>query len=511
MRLRRWLSAVLLSICTAPAAHAAFQPDLSALDELPLHAAPAEVLAKSIARDRQHKGGGPQRFAAIAPLPLSLADGVWDEPAAGTSRWRLRVYSAGAKALMMEFGQLVLPATAQLRIYDVAGKTVQGPYRAENLPASGRLWTAMVPGEMAVIELLLPSAQRAGAALGLARVAHAWRDPRDVQDIGASSACEINVACPLGNAWRNQIRSVVKLQIPVGDSVGSCTGTLVNNFAEDAKPYVLTAHHCEIRAANAGDVVVYWNFQNSSCEGAADASDTQNISGTSVIALSQAHDMALLRVSSKPPAAYNAFYAGFDASNSAVSDGVGIHHPAGDVKKISEFTAEPEQGPANVDGGYEDVPAWIVTWSQGVTEPGSSGSALWNQDKLVVGVLSGGASDCADTTLTDSYARIDQQWLGGGTAGSQLKAWLDPANSGNRRLLGKNASALGATPTPAPTATPTAAPTATPVPTIAPTATPEPTETPDPDDEGGGGGASSPLALTLLGLVALLRRRRPIH
>lgn len=489
----------IIAICgllSSPAVHAGFQPELSDLDILPLHVTSPQVVAKAIGESRQRQDSGPALFAVTTPLPVSLAGGVWDQPAAGISRWRTRVYSPDARALMMEFGRFALPAGAELRIHDVSGKSVQGPYGAAHNSARGKLWTAMVRGDTAVIELQVPTERRSAVVLELARVAHAWRDPRAQSDIGSSTECEINVACPLGNAWGNQIRATVKLQVPVDDSVGVCTGTLVNNLAEDGKPYILTAHHCEIRDGNAAGVVVYWNFENSSCSGAADASDAQNITGTTVVAQSQDFDMALLQASSEPPAAFGTYYAGIDATGAAFASGVGIHHPAGDVKKISEFTTAPDEGPAGVDGGYENVPAYIVTWSQGVTEPGSSGSALWNAEGLIVGLLSGGASECADRSLTDSYARVGEQWLGGGTANSQLKAWLDPANSGALRIVGKDASALGTTPT----ATP------------APTATPVPTDEPeDPEDEGGGGGgAGSPLMLAVLAALAAWRRRRPL-
>ena len=44
--------------------------------------------------------------------------------------------------------------------------------------------------------------------------------------------------------------------------------------------------------------------------------------------------MALLQLNTTPPASYNVFYTGWDAAPAATS-ATGIHHPSGDIKKIS--------------------------------------------------------------------------------------------------------------------------------------------------------------------------------
>ena len=38
-----------------------------------------------------------------------------------------------------------------------------------------------------------------------------------------------------------------------------------NNTARDKRPYFVTAAHCGISTANAASLVVYWNYQNSTC------------------------------------------------------------------------------------------------------------------------------------------------------------------------------------------------------------------------------------------------------
>jgi lysyl endopeptidase len=73
---------------------------------------------------------------------------------------------------------------------------------------------------------------------------------------------------------------------------------------------------------------------------------------------------------------------------------------------------------------------WQVNWNQGVTEPGSSGSPLFDPNHRIVGQLEGGLSKCGDASLIDFYGRFDLSWTGGGTNATRLSNWLDPNNSG---------------------------------------------------------------------------------
>jgi hypothetical protein len=76
------------------------------------------------------------------------------------------------------------------------------------------------------------------------------------------------------------------------------------------------------------------------------------------------------------------------------------------------------------------IKVWVVTWSQGVTEGGSSGSPLFGGDHRIVGQLAGGPSGCGSSDQRDAYGRFDNSWTGGGTKSTRLSNWLDPANIG---------------------------------------------------------------------------------
>ena len=61
----------------------------------------------------------------------------------------------------------------------------------------------------------------------------------------------------------------------------------------------------------------------------------------------------------------------------------------------------------------------ISNWEDGTTEPGSSGSPLFNQDGRVIGQLYGGTANCSNN-IDDYYGRFDVSWASGGAANVRL-------------------------------------------------------------------------------------------
>ena len=141
-------------------------------------------------------------------------------------------------------------------------------------------------------------------------------------------------------------------------------------------------------------------------------------------------DFTLIELNTNIPTSYNAYFAGWDRSNSLASDGVGIHHPNGSANKISTFNSNLSSTSYNC-GAFNAH--WEVYWDatingHGVTEGGSSGSPIFNQDKRIVGQLSGGSSICSNPSVfSDEYGKFSTNWNSNGTtAESQLEPWLDP-------------------------------------------------------------------------------------
>lgn len=437
--MRRWNIGLGCALALWAGLAGAVPPSSRALDAIPLHVLSQTELERVRTALPPPTRRGPVRLAVNVPLTLDLSDGVWTQDG-DTAIWNARVYSAGATLLIAAFDRVELPEGAELRFSDTAGTTVQGPYTAQDRTADGRLWTAMVPGEEGLIELRVPAALRDAVELRLASLGHGQYELRNDGVTPKSGSCNVDVACPAGDAWRNQIRSAVHLQIPDGGMFVLCSGQLVNNTAQNDTPLVLTATHCGLSGSDAGNVTAYFNFQTSSCGGTPNGTLTQNQSGSTLLFAHVRSDHTLIRLNRAPNSAFNVHLSGFDASDSAVpSSGVAIHHPNGDEKRISTYS-----NPAARSNGVclgESVAGictgvfidtFRVNWNSGVTEPGSSGGGLWNQNQRLVGVLSGGNSSCSNPNGNDFFGRLDVAWAAG------IDTHLDPQGTGLRNVAGKN-------------------------------------------------------------------------
>jgi hypothetical protein len=79
-----------------------------------------------------------------------------------------------------------------------------------------------------------------------------------------------------------------------------------------------------------------------------------------------------------------------------------------------------------------------------VTEGGSSGSPLFNNDGRIIGTLTGGYSACDSSGVVgpnkpDYFGKFSYHWESNGTADTcQLKPWLDPDNTGITFMDGLN-------------------------------------------------------------------------
>lgn len=145
-------------------------------------------------------------------------------------------------------------------------------------------------------------------------------------------------------------------------------------------------------------------------------------------------ELLLLNNSTIPPY-YNVFFNGWGGYNYLVpTTGVGIHHPKGDIKKISHYSGI-SNGTYNGDWVGATNAHFVVDWDattngHGVTEQGSSGSPLIDAFGRVIGTLSGGGSSCSNLNGYDYYGRLGYHWQSNGTNNYQrLQPWLDPTNT----------------------------------------------------------------------------------
>ncbi|HEX4955105.1 MAG TPA: fibronectin type III domain-containing protein [Thermoanaerobaculia bacterium] len=436
-----------------PAVQAVDDPAFRAARTLNLPALDRPLLALEDA-EREARGE-PYRFAMPQAVFFSPhTDGDWESLPGGLLRWRLRVTAVEAESLNFGFTRFRLPAGARLTIYAADGSQALQPFTSEDNRPHGELWTPVLLATDAVVEVTLPEAERGALELVLGAINQGYRGFRSGGP-DKSGSCNVDVICPEGDAYRDIIRSVARITI---SGAFLCSGSLVNNTAQNLRPLFLTADHCDVSTANDQTVVTYWLFENTVCRppgsaasgGNGDGSTSRTVSGSTLIARYAPSDFSLIELSSTPPSAtHRPFWAGWDRTGGAPGSAIGIHHPQGDEKRIS-FENQATSVTSYLGSGSpgDGTHLRVADWDLGTTEGGSSGSPLFNSSKRVVGQLHGGFAACGNNSA-DWYGRLNTSWTGGGTSSSRLSDHLDPAGTGATSLGGTQSSGGGGGPTPA--------------------------------------------------------------
>jgi len=333
--------------------------------------------------------------------------------------------SEGAHSIGVTFQGFRIPTGGEL--YTIGANKTRGAFTSFNNPdsAEGFFTTFPVEGSYLILEYFQPADVKALPALDIAFVAHGYKPKPLCFD--CSGDCNINVACDQGE-WANEVRSVGMLLTNNGGRF--CSGSLVNNAASNGDQLFLTAQHCSARTT---DQVMFW-YQSPTCEPSGNGPTDYIIGGMLPLANNPSSDYLILRIREPIPADWNVFLSGISGENVAPEKLVGIHHPSGDVKKWS-FSEGPGE-PARWSGGEPGDWHWRVPyWDLGTTEPGSSGSPLYDQNHRVVGQLHGGPASCTFISY-DLFGAVWASWQHG------LGEFLDPQHSGNLLIDGADLNAL---------------------------------------------------------------------
>lgn len=409
---------------------------LRPLSEVQVLQAPGVNVAERRAEDieRQPRPRDiPLRFATPFPVTVTPADsGIWEELRDGeTSVWRLRIASEGARSLNLGFTRYAMPSGGRLFLYTPDYEQIIGPFTDADNESHGELWTPILVGSEVVIEVSVPAGrvEELGLEIGAINAGH-----RDFAPGEKQGACNIDVICKEGNEFRDVIRSVGMISVAGTDL---CSGSMVNNTSGDGKPYVLTAQHCGINVANAARVVVYWNYESATCGALSGGSLRDFQSGAYFRAGWERTDFTLLELDDPVNPAHDVYWAGWNRSAGEATSVVGVHHPGTDEKAIS-LSYQPTTTTSwlgdSVPGDGSHIR--VLDWDVGTTEGGSSGSPLFDQDKRVIGQLTGGHAACGNDLL-DWYGRLSASWTGGGTPTTRLRDWLDPLSTGRVTIDGQ--------------------------------------------------------------------------
>jgi hypothetical protein len=370
--------------------------------------------------------------------------GAWTTLENGDRIWRMSYTSEGAYTLNFMFDVFKIPEGATLYVYNNEKTDLLRPFTHHNNNPEEILGTWLVEGNQAWIEYYQPANVTGIAKITVGSVVHGYRTAESYQKaLNDSGACNQDVDCDITppsdpfnlDTAKENVKKAAAMLVQGG---GFCSGTLVNNTNNDGTPYFMTANHC-------GSSVGFWAFRfnwrspNPSCSTftlSTNGSFDQTVSGAVSRASSSQSDMRLVEITDASFFNNNpdVVWSGWNRSTTAVpAVNFGIHHPSGDIQKVCREDDGAYRAVVPFNGNPNTQMWYIDEWELGVTEPGSSGSGLFNETGHLIGVLSGGAAACIGTSNNgafDYYGRFDVAWDFGSSQSSRLREWLDPSNSG---------------------------------------------------------------------------------
>ena len=371
------------------------------------------------------------RFGKILPVSLGIDNSGIYQTFNRLKVWRIGLWSPDARGLGLIFDRFDLYDGEKVFIYSPGKKQVLGAFTSGNMNKNKTLAVMPLANDSIIIEFQFKTnrkdALHIGSVINDYLGIYSAIGAKD-EWYNASGPCNVDINCPVGQDWQSEKNAVCRELIYKSDQGYSelCTGVLLTNTSETDAPYLLTTNHCIENNTHAENTLFVFQYESPYCEGP-DGFVIKSISGSGLKATSENLDFTLVELNTIPPITYNPIYAGWSNKFFPPENSVTIHHPNGDVKKISV-----DNDPAVVTGysDFDDNAFWnILQWDVGTTEGGSSGAPLFDQDHRVIGILSGGDASCGNS-VNDYFLRFANAWDDYSSSGEQLKFWLDPENSG---------------------------------------------------------------------------------
>jgi hypothetical protein len=381
---------------------------------------PAPDLAALRAQDEVDQADGlPYRFGASFDVDYTLVNaGTWDDLPDGGRLWRLEIRCPGAYSINLLYSRYHLPPGATLFLYSADYGAILGAFNERNNKDHGQFATAPIAGDVTKLEYYEPAAARGMGELVVSQVVHGYKN---ILGFGDSGPCNTNINCPEGLLWQDEKRAVA--MVITGGGTRLCSGALVNNVRQDQTPYFLTAEHC---LGGENTWIFMFRYESPTCDDI-EGPTNYTISGSTLLASSFISDFGLVRLSEQPPESYQVYYSGWSTIDVAPQYSTCIHHPLGDIKKIS-FDYDPATTADYLEP--DGVTHWrIGAWDNGTTEGGSSGSPLFDQSHRLIGQLHGGYASCANIA-SDWFGKFAVSWDSGATVATRLLDWLDPDITG---------------------------------------------------------------------------------
>lgn len=394
-----------------------------------------------------------KRSSAVPLFSIPIAtdldlkkDGNWIDLPNGNRIWQLQLTVPNAKGLIVFYDDFYLPKGSKLFVYAADKEQLLGAYTHQNNSKSERFLTGIIESENVVIEYYEPGLSKGKGRFHIPRVDYVLEETeaQTANDVGFGTAneCQIDVNCSNNENIKQLQRSASRIMMVLEEGTGWCTGNLINNTASDGTPLLLSAYHCFDGYTPQFD---WWrfdfNYEHVNCSNTSQEPDFQSVVGCELKAAWQDSDFALYEIARPIPSSFNVYFGAWNANSQVPTLTTMIHHPRGDVKKLTLTT-----NPAIIF-------AASIGWSNGVRTPsnhhfrvtmgegggydiGSSGGALFNESQQIVGQLHGGFPDSICRSSTAYVGRLAISWEGGGTPETRLKDWLDSSNTGRLSLNG---------------------------------------------------------------------------
>lgn len=329
--------------------------------------------------------------------------------------WILNIRSEYANGYQFIFDKFYIPMGCNLFIYNDAKDMILGSFTQRNNRKDGTFLTQYINGNSVFLEFFQPSECKEKATMNLSEVVYIYEDcfnRKGPFSQEGSGSCNINTICYQNLFIDIEVKSTAMiLERTNGRYWGVCSGVLINktnNYVSTDRPFFLTANHCyEIGAGKYSDTkdwLILFRHESLYCNsdgGELPYNTTKSVLGATIVSRnsgSKESDWLLLQL-------HNTLseFGNYDIAFAGIAKGeedalgsenyICIHHPNGDVKKISTTQNITS---ARWDGHIREE-HWKVQWIEGVTAEGSSGSPLFNSAHQIVGILHGGKSYCEPT------------------------------------------------------------------------------------------------------------------
>ena len=337
----------------------------------------------------------------------------------------LIIKSSGASGVGVHFRNFALADGEEVYVYGAATDSIVfGPFTDKGPWGSGEFWSGTVDGDTAVIEFYKRTDEN-GQGFEIFEISHIlaeldWRLRSNEPDV---LNCEVDASC-FGDPEKNAVARIVFNN----NGPRVCTGTLLNNLAQDETPYFLTANHCVDSQAIAQTVEAYWFYQTTSCNSGVLRNWVHTGPGANLLATQGSNDFSFMRLQNSAPG--GAFFSGWTSTaQSAGTPVFGLHHPDGYVPpSVPSYLRRSTGSITNTNFNCLGlVNGYDIGWTSGSTEPGSSGSGLFTSNgHYLVGVLSCGPlpptcnnPDAGYSKFANFYPQI-RQYIYSGTPSAPI-------------------------------------------------------------------------------------------